>query len=575
MTKWTATTSEILLGVGGLIVTGASSDPMTYIPAAAVLGGAVYVARRSERVRLMAEGTPAAHLLLTEVAGELPAKRDAKPVQSAKKATGRWFDDLVDRISAQPEVRTSTLEEVGPKPVVEKPKAQDPRDDGLLDRAETPDTQIGAMRRLPRSVLLGSLQPYPEASTSVPLGVNYRGEAVWADFASDLLHVGVYGTSGSGKDNLLRIWFALLTKRNSSEALQFAFLDGKGDWLTPDLAGLAHMWVAPAGGYGERGKQAILTAIEAIDKEAERRQELIFGAGFRSREAYNRAHPDRALPLLIVVASDVMGSIAGKVEELLAALVSKARALGIRVVASMQTPTGKGMDWRMNLSTVMAGAMLDGTQDGPALGVREVRELPFRPSKIPPPPKERGVFVVKVRGAFTLLRTPIFLADQYENEERFNSIVASLPAASRAQLPARSRVLVLADEGPNQPEEEDDLLSALLASVPTVPTSALASAEVSTVSRGTGQDTAPSGVPTEAQIAIQYAIYLRAVRALGMPKTDVVLPEDLPMDIRSVGIRKLLTTEGSKNAVARRLGGSKTTAYRLINRALGLVENDK
>lgn len=293
----------------------------------------------------------------------------------------------------------------------------------------TTETAINA---LPDLVLLDRLT-VPKSTTAVPLGVNHLGEQVWADLLFDLLHVGIYGTSGAGKDTLLRVWFSTLATRNRSEDIQWAFLDGKGDWLTPDLANLTCMYFPPAGGYGQRGKEAILKAIKVVDKEAERRQSIIFPNGCRTREQYNKLAIQKGwepLPLLIVVASDVMDSVAGEVENLLASLVSKSRALGIRVVASMQTPTGKSLEWRMNFSTVLAGALVDGTQDGPALGVREVKDLPFRPSKIPPPPRVKGVFVGKVRGEFMVLRTPIFLPDSEASEERFNQIVAGLPKKS-------------------------------------------------------------------------------------------------------------------------------------------------
>lgn len=301
---------------------------------------------------------------------------------------------------------------------------------------ETFWTTETAIQALPRMVLLDKLT-LPDSPTAVPLGIDHLGNEVWADFASDLLHVGLYGTSGAGKDTLLRVWFATVAQR-SSDAL-WAFLDGKGDWLTPDLADLECMFLPPAGGYGAQGRDAILTAIKAIDREAQRRQELIFPSGCRSREEYNRKAGStglETLPLLIVVASDVMDSVAGEVEELLAALVSKARALGIRVVASMQTPTGKSLEWRINLSTLLAGSMIDGSQDGPAIGVRDTRQLPFRPSKIPPPPVERGVFVARVRGKFLMIRTPGFAENPAESEERFNRVVAGLPVKQKP-LPGR------------------------------------------------------------------------------------------------------------------------------------------
>lgn len=175
--------------------------------------------------------------------------------------------------------------------------------------------------------------------------------------------------------------------------------------------------------------------MKRIDKEAERRYELIFQkAGVRDREQYNEIARERGwevLPLLVVVASDVGDSLENDFEELMASLVSKARALGIRVIASMQTPTGKDMRWRMNLSAVLSGSVVDSSQDGPALGVRATRTLRFKPSDIPPPPRVRGVFVARIGGDITLLRTVVLAGEKFENERLFNAAVAKLPKYNR------------------------------------------------------------------------------------------------------------------------------------------------
>lgn len=412
----------LFLGVGVLYELG--------VPVFFFMAVAQYFARRARgSAEWLAEAVygagyknnPEAHRLFPGMQPVVLLPAPQEQAEGASKASERVAKSservLVTPQPAQPLQAVATASEVlEARPVVQA--------DGSV--VWTTETAINA---LPGLVLLDNLTT-PESTTAVPLGVNHLGSQVWADLMVDLLHVGIYGTSGAGKDTLLRVWFSTVATRNRPEDVQWAFLDGKGDWLTPDLADLACMFVPPAGGYGQKGKEAILKAIKAVDKEAERRQGLIFPNGCRTREQYNKLAAEKGwerIPLLIVVASDVMASVAGEVEDLLASLVSKARALGIRVVASMQTPTGKSLEWRMNLSTVLAGALVDGTQDGPALGVREVKDLPFRPSKVPPPPKVKGVFVGKVRGEFQVIRTPIFLADAEASEARFNSVVAGLP----------------------------------------------------------------------------------------------------------------------------------------------------
>jgi hypothetical protein len=262
-----------------------------------------------------------------------------------------------------------------------------------------------AVVTLPPASLFNPADPRP-ARFAVPLGRDQSGRFRWLDFGRDALHIGLYGTSGCGKDHLLRLWFAALLNERD---VRWAILDGKGDWLTPNLARSPQMLFPPAGGYGDEGQRRILDAIAAVNEEAKRRFGLLLSAGVRSVEEYNQTAPD-PLPLLIVLATDII-DVVDETERLLIALVSKARSLGIRVIISMQTPTGKRLEWRMNLSTLISGALVDGSQDAPALGVRDPKALRYRPSHLPPPPGERGLFVVRHNNEQFLVRTPALAGD--------------------------------------------------------------------------------------------------------------------------------------------------------------------
>jgi len=294
------------------------------------------------------------------------------------------------------------------------------------------------------------------ARLAVPLGCDQTGVFRWLDFGSDALHIGLYGTSGCGKDHLLRLWFlALLRERE----VQWAILDGKGDWLTPNLARLPQMLFPPAGGYGEEGQQRIVEAIAAINAEAKRRFGLLLDAGVRSVEEYNQLAAE-PIPLLIVLATDII-DVVDETERLLIALVSKARALGIRVIVSMQTPTGKRLEWRMNLSTLIAGALVDGSQDAPALGVRDIKALRYRPSQLPPPPGQRGLFVVRHNNEQFLIRTPVLAGDfdQMINEYNNSALLEALLAESvtTQYINKEKIVVVTADEQTSAPLLADAL----------------------------------------------------------------------------------------------------------------------
>jgi hypothetical protein len=297
---------------------------------------------------------------------------------------------------------------------------------------------------LPPPSRFNPTSPRP-ARLAVPLGCDQTGAFRWLDFGSDALHIGLYGTSGCGKDHLLRLWFAALLRERG---VQWAILDGKGDWLTPNLAKLPQMLIPPAGGYGEDGQRRIVDAIAVINAEAKRRFGLLLDAGVRSVDEYNQIAAE-PLPLLIVLATDII-DVVDETERLLIALVSKARALGIRVIVSMQTPTGKRLEWRMNLSTLISGALVDGSQDAPALGVRDIKALRYRPSQLPPPPAQRGLFVVRHNNEQFLVRTPALVGDfdQIVNEYHNSALLEALLAenVTTPRINKEEIVVVTVDE---------------------------------------------------------------------------------------------------------------------------------
>ncbi|GIW90345.1 MAG: hypothetical protein KatS3mg109_0777 [Pirellulaceae bacterium] len=288
------------------------------------------------------------------------------------------------------------------------------------------------------------------------VGIDQPGRQRWLDFGNDALHIGLYGISGCGKDTLLRCWFLKLA---GNESVKLAVLDGKGDWLTPSLAALDCWFLPPAGGYGSEGTTAILSAIKKIDDEARRRFELIRAADCTTFEQYNRIAPER-LPLLVVLISDVVDALE-QLDALLIALVSKARALGIRVVVSVQTPTGRDMRWRANLSTTIAGALVDASQDGPALGIRDTSKLPVKPSALPPPPAERGLFVVRHNADVFVVRSPLLDEQMFRQEleklpKRADEELSALAALTAATGSLKDAAALLA--GSNRGKRYNDLL---------------------------------------------------------------------------------------------------------------------
>lgn len=315
---------------------------------------------------------------------------------------------------------------------IELPLLSKPEEPSLpLSGSQAPADQPTLHRQaeLLREVEAKPNRKYPKAevvdfdrkpsSLAVPVGTTAEGRFIWLDLEKDILHCAIYGTSGCGKDHLLRLWYLSLL----DVPVKWAILDGKGDWLVPQIEESADHLFPPAGGFGDEGNISILVGISAIIAEAKRRLSIIREAGLRSVSEYNqKVSPDNRIPLLIVLITDVI-DMTDEIETLIISLISKVRSLEMRVVLSMQTPTGKKMQWRANVSTVLAGALLDSTQDTVALGIRDSSALVFKPSQLPPPPESRGLFVLRHNNELKLIRTPVLTTDR-NNEEVFDEILA-------------------------------------------------------------------------------------------------------------------------------------------------------
>lgn len=359
----------------------------------------------------------AAHLNLPAVVLTGVAFAAQKQIRRTPGLAGKIYDVLL-HVLPLPDWAMHVLPAPTPR-VLSAPNVQDVAP-GVQPAPAAPATLHEALHAMPRQVQLGDMGKPPASATAVPIGYGADGSPLWLDMANEMLHTGLYGTSGAGKDTWLRTAFGVLTRRNTPDQVQFFILDAKGDWMLSHLKGLAHMWRDPVGGVGGAGVLAIKSGVQMLHEEMERRYTLVLGASCRTREQYIQ-RTGRPMPLLIVVFTDVMSSIESEVESLLVDLVSKARAVGIRVIVSMQTPTGGSMKWRSNLSTNITGMIPDDTQNGPALGLREASKLRYKPSELPHPKERPGVMVVRHGNQQHLVQ------GVYVPEEKFDAAVTKLP----------------------------------------------------------------------------------------------------------------------------------------------------
>lgn len=314
---------------------------------------------------------------------------------------------------------------------------------------------------LPPILNLRDLGPVDPRRYAVPIGITPDGRVVWIDLQLDTVNMGIFGVTGVGKDMLISQMIYLLCKRNSPEEIQFIIIDGKGDYLIPQFKGMAHMHIDPVGGYGNI--KGIFAGLDAIHAEAARREQLIYGNGYRGRDQYVEA-TGKPLPLLVVIVTDQMTNVEGVIEDELTEVQSKARSLGMRVIMSFQNVSGKSMGWRTQVGAKLIGYMDDGTQDGPSLGVRQTKDIIARPSQLPYPkegdPSTKGLFVFRQGRDIVLVKAP------YTPEQTLLPAIARLPRrpgytpAPEAviDLPATAVTSKQAPEGPAERLTRADLL---------------------------------------------------------------------------------------------------------------------
>lgn len=198
---------------------------------------------------------------------------------------------------------------------------------------EIPNKGIATVRL--RDVLTDpEIQSQKDPLTFV-LGRDVSGTPMSADLAK-MPHMLIAGATGSGKSVMINALLTSLLYRNSPSDLKLILVDPKRVELGL-YNNIPHL-LTPVINEPEKCVSALKWAVA----EMERRYKLLGEVGNRNIIEFNKAHPDEAMPYIVIVIdelADLMVLAAADVENLIVRLAQMARAIGIHLVLATQRPS--------------------------------------------------------------------------------------------------------------------------------------------------------------------------------------------------------------------------------------------
>jgi hypothetical protein len=166
------------------------------------------------------------------------------------------------------------------------------------------------------------------------LGKNIIGEDILVDLKK-MPHLLVAGRTGAGKSVGINVIISSILYTASPEDVRFIMIDPKMVELMP-YNDIPHLYVPVI-----TDPKLAANALNWTVQEMERRYQLLANIGVRNLVSYNDRVKDK-LPYIVVVIdelADLMMVAPGTIEESIARIAQKARAVGIHLVIATQRPS--------------------------------------------------------------------------------------------------------------------------------------------------------------------------------------------------------------------------------------------
>jgi S-DNA-T family DNA segregation ATPase FtsK/SpoIIIE len=177
----------------------------------------------------------------------------------------------------------------------------------------------------------------------VVLGKTIANE-VYIDDLTLMPHLLIAGATGAGKSVAINVIITSLLYACSPDKVKFVLIDPKRVELF-HYQNLRHHFLAKFPGFDEQivtDPMKAVVALRSVEKEMERRYEILEKAGVRNIGGYNGKFQEDAMPYLVVVIdelADLMITAGREVEEPITRLAQLARAVGIHLIVATQRPS--------------------------------------------------------------------------------------------------------------------------------------------------------------------------------------------------------------------------------------------